>query len=495
MNCVLSNRRPDKRPIAHEGFHHSEKELREAQRLAQVGSWHWDPQADVVTWSEELYRIAGYDPNLPPPSFQQQKQRYTVESWQRLQHAVQEALQTAAPYELDLEMVRPDGTTRWVRARGEAVRDVAGGVTQLRGTCQDITEKKRAEDTLRDSEEKFRRVFRDAGVGMIIVSPDGHFLAANNAFCECLGYTEEELTQKTAQSITHPEDWPAFSRKLAETLTRGGSYHRFEKRCVHKSGRIVWTESTASLIRTPSGAPLYFVGEVVDVTERKLASEVIANANAMLIQTQEQERARIARDLHDDVNQRLALLAIEIEQISQAASSFPREFRERLGGLFKQVGDIAAEIHAIAHRLHSSKLEYLGIVAAVRSFCQEYALQQKVEIDFSHEDIPLGVPQEVMLCLYRVLQEALCNAVKHSGVRHFEVQLYGGDNAIGVRVSDSGVGFDPEAAMNQRGLGLISMRERLRLVQGAISIESKPNRGTTIRAQVPLGIKGKASGC
>lgn len=130
---------------------------------------------------------------------------------------------------------------------------------------------------------------------------------------------------------------------------------------------------------------------------------------------------------------------------------------------------------AIAHSLHSSRLGHLGIVAPVRSFCEEYVEHQKIEIDFSHDDIPREIPQDVLLCLFRIVQEALANAVKHSGVRHFEVQLYRKGDEIGLRVSDSGVGFDPETVKNQSGLGLISMRERLRLVHGTIFIESKSN--------------------
>src|SRR5207244_1742532 len=129
-----------------------------------------------------------------------------------------------------------------------------------------ITERKRAEETLQESEEKFRGVFRDAGVGMVIVSPEGRFLATNRTFCDYLGYTEKELLDKTVQSVTFAEDWPALSQRLNETLTGGRGLDRFEKRCVHKSGRIVFTESTASLIRSRDGEPRYFVGGVLDVT-------------------------------------------------------------------------------------------------------------------------------------------------------------------------------------------------------------------------------------
>jgi len=469
-----------------EALHQTEEELLEAQRVSQVGSWQWNPKTDEVAWSKELYRIAGRDPDLPPPALGEQIKLYTSESWERLKCAVAEALRTGIPYTLDLEMLRPDGSTRWIIDRGEVVRDAAGRIAWLRGTAQDITERKHAEDELRASEEKFRRVFRDAGVGMVIVSPDGRFLAANEAFCESLGYTEEELLQKTVQSITLPEDWPAFSKRLREALRRGTSFQRVEKRCLQKSGRIITTETSASLIRGPSGEPQYFVGEVLDITQRKLAEAALSGLSGRLIEAQEEERAWIARELHDDFNQRVALLAFVLEGVKQDFPATKGAARRRIEDACQSARELATDIQALSHRLHSSKLEYLGLAAAAAGFCQELATRQNVEIDFHSENIPKAVPKETALCLFRVLQEALQNAVKHSGVRQFQVLLKAASNEIHLSVHDSGVGFDPEKAMNQYGLGLTSMKERLKLVDGQFSVVSKLQSGTTIYARVPI---------
>jgi signal transduction histidine kinase len=235
------------------------------------------------------------------------------------------------------------------------------------------------------------------------------------------------------------------------------------------------------------------IGMVADITERKLAEEALSKVGGRLIEAHEEERTWIARELHDDISQQLALLANSLELMEQDPANLVAEIHNRTHEHLKRVREIASDVQAISHRLHSSKLQYLGIVAAAKSFCQELSEQYNVEIDFTHGDIPLNLPEEISLCLFRVMQEALQNAVKHSGVRHFEVELRGASDGIHLTVHDAGLGFDTQAGMNDRGLGLVTMQERVNLVKGTFSIESEPGRGTTIHARVPLSKKGDSA--
>ena len=223
----------------------------------------------------------------------------------------------------------------------------------------------------------------------------------------------------------------------------------------------------------------------VDITPRKLAEAALASVSRKLRDAQEQERGRIARELHDDIGQRLTLLAFELDQLHQDLSDLP-EVHSRIGELQKQASEIATDIQTLSHDLHSAKLEYLGPVGAMRSLCQELEEQTKVKIEFKTQDLPSPLPPDISLCLFRVLQEALRNAVRHSGARQVEVELWGTPDEIHLAVSDRGVGFDSKAAKESPGLGLVSMEERLKLLKGSISIESQPNRGTTIHARLPL---------
>ncbi len=159
----------------------------------------------------------------------------------------------------------------------------------------------------------------------------------------------------------------------------------------------------------------------------------------------------------------------------------------------KEAEGLAGDIQALSHRLHSSKLEYLGLASAARGFCKELSDRLGMEIGFHSESIPKDLPREISLCLFRVLQEALQNAIKHSGSRHFQVSFSGGSSGVELTVRDSGIGFDPEDATRGNGLGLTSIRERLKLVNGKLFIDSQSQRGTTILARVPLNPKMKSA--
>ena len=222
-----------------------------------------------------------------------------------------------------------------------------------------------------------------------------------------------------------------------------------------------------------------------DITRRKQMEEALSGMTRKLVEAHEQERTRIARELHDDINQRLALLAIELDQLQTERNDLPSEVRTRVEKFGNQVAEIAADVQTLSHELHSSKLEYLGLERAMASWCGDFGERQGLEIDFKSDDLP-KLPREISLCLFRVLQEAVHNAAKHSGKKRIEAQLANHSGEIHLLVTDSGQGFNVEAARQSRGLGLTSMQERVRLVGGTIVIDSKPQAGTTVHVRVPF---------
>lgn len=475
---------------AEEELRQRSAELTEVQRLAGLGSWQWDAKTDQVIWSKEIHLRAGHDPSLPAPPFGEQASLFTVESWDRLQRAVEEAVQTGSSYELDVEIVDPKSIAKWATTRGEPVRDARGQIIGLRGTIQDITERKRAEQALRESEDKLRLLLDSTAEAIYGIDLEQRCTFCNPACVRLFGYQDAgEVLGKNMHDLTHHTRADGTSLPVKECqihgVTRTGEG-------VHAEDEVLWrangTSFPAELWSYPQRRGHEVVGAVVafiDITERKLAEVALANVSRRLIEAQEQERTRIGRELHDDIGQRLALMAVELRRLQDNSVTLP-DVRSRVGELREQVSAIAGDIQSLSHELHSAKLQYLGIASAMRGFCQEFSEQQRVDIQFSTQDLPTPLPADISLCLFRVLQEALHNSAKHSGSKHVEVRLWGATDEIHLTVRDSGAGFDLEIAKTSRGLGLISMEERLKLVNGTLSIDAQSNRGTTIHARVPV---------
>ena len=345
--------------------------------------------------------------------------------------------------------------------------------------------RKHAEDRRRESEERFRLVANTAPVLIWMSGTDMLCTYFNQGWLDFTGRVlEAELGNGWAEGV-HPEDL----QRCMETYTDAFEHRQrftMEYRLRRHDGEFRWVLDIGVPRFNAGGSFAGYIGSAIDVTDRKEAEQALTTVSGRLIEAQDAERRRIARELHDDISQRFALLSIELQRLADALPKSSVELRNGTKQLLKRTSEISSDIHALSHRLHSSKLEYLGVVAAMESFCSEFAAQQGMEIEFEHSDVPRSLPQDISLCLFRVLQEGLRNAAKYSGAQHFKVELRGTPGAILLLIRDSGAGFDPEAAMKNGGLGLISMRERVGLVKGTISIASKPNAGTEIRVQIPV---------
>jgi signal transduction histidine kinase len=206
-----------------------------------------------------------------------------------------------------------------------------------------------------------------------------------------------------------------------------------------------------------------------------------------LLQAQETERRRIARELHDDLNQGLALVAVELDLLAQGPPEPGAPPDGRLRELSGRVKQMSSAVHDLSHQLHPAKLEQLGLVAALRGLCNELGRAHGLGTDFDAEGELSSIPAEAALCLYRIAQEALRNVIKHSGARHARVELSGSPDGVSLRISDVGSGFDSAPAAGKGGLGLVSMRERLHLVGGEITVDSRPSGGARIEVRIPLG--------
>ena len=728
---LLHNRA--KRRRAEEAPGPRETQLFEAQRLARLGSWQWDPASDAITWSEALYGLTGFDSGKPLPGFHELAKFFEPDGWRHLTQAMERALATGEAYELELKFLPSDGTALWLGVRGEAVRDAQGTVVQLRGTMQDITERKQAEEArlkhaaivessddaivsknldgiitswnsgaqrifgfneaeavgqsisiiipqelreeestilkkissgerigqyetarinkqgerifvsltispvkdltgrivgvskiarditerkraaeqLKRSEEMFAKAFRRGPMAVTLTDAKSHrYIDVNETFEHMTGFCREELIghnalergiwvdpservrlskrlfadgcirdveiqfltkdghqgvaqtsgelidldgelcmmlvtiditerkqaeQKLQESerrfrlmadsapvlmwISGPDklctdfnkEWLDFTgRPIAQELGEGWTenvypddlesclltYQRafdarqaftMEYRLRRHDGRYRWVLDRGVPRFLESGEFAGYIGCCIDITDQKEAKAAQLELSGRLIQAQEAERARIARDLHDDINQRLALLANGLQELQQHDTERDEnEDQRQLHELWNLTNEIALDIQQLSHRLHPSKLHYLGLPAAVRELCKEFSKAHKIEVECVAQDVPRDLKESASLSLFRTVQESLHNVAKHSSARHVKVDLSSRSTGILLRVSDDGVGFDVSQKHGQ-GLGLVSMEEHLRSIGGRLTVWSQPSLGTLVEATVPVG--------
>jgi PAS domain S-box-containing protein len=397
-------------------------------------------------------------------------------------------------FKMEYRLRRHDGVYRWVLDIGVPWFDRDGSFDGYVGTGFDITERKQIEDELQKGEERFRLA---AQIGRMIAyewdaATDGVTLSGE--FSEISGIEGgANTTGEVMLAMVHPDDREKLAGEVANLSPEKPHLH-LEFRVTRSDGSVIWMEQNSHGLFDEQGKLLRTVGMVTDITERKRSEEIVGNVSRQLIEAQEQERMRIARELHDNTNQRLALLAVEIEQIK---NDFPLEMAElqaRLEKIRRNAEDISRDVQALSHELHSSKLSYLGLISAMRSSCKDFSETQKVDVVFESRDLPSPVPPEVSLSLFRILQEALHNAAKHGKARKVEVKLWGTPDEICLLVADFGAGFDLEAARKGPGLGLVSMQERVRMMNGTLTIETHPGLGTAIRIHVPVNRKVSSMG-
>jgi PAS domain S-box-containing protein len=320
-------------------------------------------------------------------------------------------------------------------------------------------------------------------LGIVIKDEQQRVRFCNAAFEKMFQFAQSEIQGKDLDDFIAPHAHEE-ALLLSHAVQKGGVVHTTARRR-RKDGTLLDVELYG--VKVVSGDS--FVGAFAiyqDITERKRSEEKLIALRNRLTRAQEEERARIARDLHDDAGQRLALLSIDLEQLKQASARLKSSLTRQLESLVKAASEITSDVHNVSRRLHPSQVELLGLPAALTNFCRDFGARNGMAIEFAVTPPRQRPSQEVALCLFRVAQEAVRNVQKHSGARRAFVELDEISGSLRLRISDKGAGFDPESAEYSEGLGLLSMQERLHSLGGELFIHSRPGGGTCIEACIPL---------
>lgn len=402
------------------------------------------------------------------------------------------------------------------------IKDQADKVIGVVLVFHDVTERRLAENALRESEEHFRLSFDQCPIGSALTGFDRRLMRVNESLCQLLGYTEEELLSLRLEDITHPDDLGS-NMELQNKLERGEiDQCQVEKRYIRKDGAVVWASTSIRIVRDGEGRPIYCMASVQDVTEcrniteelRKTRHELelrvskrtaeLEKANGMLrllpsklIAAQEEERKRLAGELHDSVGQTLAALKFRIEHIHHHLKiNDPGKARQSIESLVPDLQRSIEETRAIYMGLRPKMLEELGIIATLKWY-RENLLKlnpnRHIELDITVSEEE--VPQDLIIAIFRIAQEALNNIAKHSRAEWVDFSLKKEGGVLELSVCDDGVGMDLGyilKSMTARSLGLAGMKDRAQLTGGKFSIKSAPNEGTTIKVTWKLPKRAKA---
>src|SRR6266403_5737215 len=481
----------EERKRIEEALRKSEERFRLAAHAGRMYAYEWDVATDIVVRSEEHMNVIGFNSLAKPLTRQQLVARVHPDDRALFIGSVDQFSPEHPTIRMRYRVLRPDGSVVWLEKNAQAFFDEDGRMLNVIGMVTDITDHKQAEDALRESEDKLRVLLDSAAEAIYGVDLEGRCTFCNPACLRALAYERvDELIGKNMHELIHHTRadgtlLPVEECRIFRAFRTGEG--------VHVEDEVLWRANGTSFPAEYWSHPQRRGGEVVgaviafvDITDRKLTEAALAGLGRRLIEAQEQERARIARELHDDLSQRMALLQISLEQVAQDTVGLPFKTQQQLHNITKISTEVSSNLHDLSHQLHPYKLDTLGLVAALGSFCNEFSRQHNLLVQFVYHDVPEKIPKDVTLCLFRIVQEALRNVLKHSGVTEAEVELSAHGDRIDLCISDSGAGFRPDHVQAETGLGLISMRERLRLVKGHLSIESEPFHGTRIRVRVPL---------
>jgi PAS domain S-box-containing protein len=387
--------------------------------------------------------------------------------------------------DVEFQFRRKNGELRYAQISARTME--VGGRRCVLGMVIDVTAAKEKEQSLRESEGRFRLMADSAPVLMRMYGPDKSCTDVNSAWAAFTGQTRQEQLGRGWMRNIHAADAVLFLAAYTKAFD-GRQKFALEYRLRRHDGEYRWVIDQGIPLLAENGDFAGYISSCVDITDEKYAKAAQAELGGRLIHAQEQERARIARELHDDINQRLALLANGLQELRHAADGSHEDQAREMLSLWQLTSEIAADIQHMSHQLHPSKLHYLGLAAAARDLCQEFSRQHKVPVEYLVCGLPRHIEEDVSLAIFRTIQEALRNVAKHSQARHAKVELSGVGDTICLVVSDDGVGFDPHSRP-QLGLGLVSMQERMRLAGGDLSIHSRPQRGTRVEATAPAAVR------
>jgi len=479
---ALARRRYEERLVQ------SEERTKLAVDSALAGLWTLERGAAVFWASAQARSIFGYrsDEEIS-------RERFEASVHPADFPAVREALRAAeedgAPIDLEYRIVRgDDAALRWIATRGRSCSTDAGARELVTGISIDVTDRRLAEESYRRNEARLDSAAALAGLGFYEVDFERGLAYVDARFVEICGLPMElhglEALELWIQHL-HPDDRPSVLEVRRELHAGEREEVSLEYRYLHPAKGERWLHHLARVSkRDADGRARHTYGVLRDTTERKRAEEELGELGRHLVRAQEEERAQLARELHDDFTQRLAALAIQVGRAEQDAPT--GALATALHSVTEELARLSEDVHALAYQLHPMVLTELGLEVALRGECERLGRRIDAPLTLEIGALPAPVQSDIGLCLFRVAQEALSNVARHAAASAVSVSLAQVNGGLALTVRDDGMGFELESSVAGRRIGLVSMRERVRQLAGRLTLDSAPGRGTRVTAWVPI---------
>ena len=489
-----------------EALRAGEERLQRALSGGNVDVWEFDIEAGHLKWGGHLNAIFGWPTGVEGFRLASFIEAVHPEDRQNVEKALRNPAGTGSRPDCEFRIVYSDGSLHWFASRGRTEYDSAGKALWARGVAAEVTERKHVEEEIRRREAQLVEAQRIAHLGSYEWDMRTNMVDRSEELCRIFGLPPEgfEPTYEGYLGRVHPED-RSSTKEAIDWAFRHAQPFDFEERIVRPDGTVRILHSQGRWTFDENRRPVTLVGICQDITEQKQADSEVRAANsaladelekrtkiekeiraltARLITAQEEERTRLARELHDDLSQQIATLSIAMSNLKNDIGSHEQGVTAQIDRLRQKLVQLAEGVRRLSHNLHPAVLEYSGLGAALKSYCSEFSTVTGITVSFRSEGSFGHLPSEVALCLYRIAQEALQNVLKHAQVDRAQLDVAQSGESVYLTISDEGIGID--MASVSQGLGLLNIKERTRLVDGTFHIKSSPNKGTTLCVTVPV---------
>ena len=468
--------------------------LSETQRISKIGNWTYFMNGELK-WSENLYQLYGLPTKITSTTPEFFFELVYPDDREKMQKWMMALLAGETPGEYEFRSILPDGSLHYFGGSGEFKYDKENNPIYLRGTVQDITERKKSEEKIIESELNYRSLFEQASDAIFITGTDfnyidintsGHYIDINTCGCKLTGYSKDEFIKLTPNDLVFKEDMKANPFKTDQL--KSGKTFSYERRLKRKDGTAVVVEANTKFLL--DGRVVIFVR---DITERKKAEQEILQKNTELKELtehlqkiREEERKEIALEVHDELGQQLAAIKIDAKWLNKRVVN-DVNIKNKTEEMLLLIDETIKTTRKISSELRPEILDELGLMAAIEwkaeKFCNRTGIKCKLQIDCDE----LVLPSDVSINIFRIIQESLINIAKHSESTKVNIHLKVENKNLIILISDNGKGFDSEKIKQKKSFGLIGMKERAEMIGGTIQIVSEQGKGTLVELIVPIG--------